>query len=235
MQHDVTKTDAVIEGRPGHAHRAAHIKVDAGAHELQPIAGCDDFGKYHGCRFKRFDFIFTIGALGAVLHDENAHRAACAQHIVETIRGVAGAAVGLGSTAELSPQDAEGRILEGVSRMVQFLVAAPEAGDFVQFVLRELSSPEGAIDTLYNGVFEPVHRRLCQLWGQASGDPAESEHTRLAVFAMIGQVVYFRIGREAVLRRMDWSGYGPDEAATLTAIFTENVRAALAARRQGRK
>src|SRR5690606_23197680 len=176
----------------------------------------------------------NIGSIAYHFGGKEGLRTACAQHIVDTIRGVASAAVGLDDTTLLSQHEAETRILEGVRRMVQFMIAGPEAGDFVQFILRELSSPGGALDTIYQGVFEPVHKRLCQLWAQATGEDAESDQTRLAVFSMIGQVVYFRIGREAVLRRMGWSAYGSEESTRLTAVFTENIRAALNTRRQGR-
>ena len=57
---------------------------------------------------------------------------------------------------------------------------------------------------IYNGVFEPTHARLCQIWADATGEDAESDRTKITVFTMIGQVVYFRIGREAVMRRMGW-------------------------------
>ena len=87
-------------------------------------------------------------------------------------------------------------------------MASPEAGEIVQFVLRELSHPTAALDRIYAGVFEPTHRRLCRIWEQATGEPAESEATKLTVFTLIGQVIYFRIGREAVLRRMGWREIG---------------------------
>jgi hypothetical protein len=87
---------------------------------------------------------------------------------------------------------------------------------------------------MYAGVFEPVHKRLCQLWEQATGEPAESEETRITVFTLIGQVVYLRIGREAVIRRMDWPSVGPEEAAKLAAIASSNVRAVIRSR-QGAK
>jgi len=116
-------------------------------------------------------------------------------------------------------------------------VASPQAGEIVQFVLRELSHPTAALDRIYAGVFEPTHRRLCQVWEQATGEPAESEATKLTVFTMIGQVIYFRIGREAVMRRMGWREIGNAEAAKVAAATTDNLRAMLAARRPpaGRK
>ncbi|TIO23231.1 MAG: DUF1956 domain-containing protein, partial [Mesorhizobium sp.] len=46
----------------------------------------------------------------------------------------------------------------------------------------------------------------------------------------IGQVIYFRIGREAVMRRMGWREIGDKEAAKVVAVATDNLRAMLAAR-----
>ncbi|MCV0395266.1 MAG: CerR family C-terminal domain-containing protein [Rhizobiaceae bacterium] len=174
----------------------------------------------------------NIGSIAYHFGGKEGLRAACAQHIVDTIRAVAGPAVGLGDTEELPSEQAEQRLIQGLQRIVAFMVARPEAGEFVQFVLRELSTAGAGVDILYNGVFEPVHKRLCQLWGHATGQPAESERTRIAVFAMIGQVVYFRIGREAVMRRMGWDNIGPAEAAKITAVFTENLEASLKAHRE---
>ncbi|TIS81101.1 MAG: DUF1956 domain-containing protein, partial [Mesorhizobium sp.] len=112
-----------------------------------------------------------------------------------------------------------------LERMVGFVVASPQAGEIVQFVLRELSHPTAALDRIYDGVFEPAHRRLCLLWEQATGEPAESERTRLTVFTLIGQVIYFRIGREAVMRRMGWQDIGAAEAAKVVAATTDNLGA----------
>ncbi|RVD34321.1 DUF1956 domain-containing protein, partial [Mesorhizobium sp. M8A.F.Ca.ET.023.02.2.1] len=63
------------------------------------------------------------------------------------------------------------------------------------------------------------------------GEPAESERTRLTVFTLIGQVIYFRIGREAVMRRMGWPDIGVAEAAKVVAATTDNLGAMLAARK----
>ena len=79
-------------------------------------------------------------------------------------------------------------------------------------------------------MLEPTHRRLCQIWEQATGEPAESEATKLIVFTIIGQVIYFRIGREAVMRRMGWREIGDKEAAKVVAVAADNLRVMLAAR-----
>ena len=50
---------------------------------------------------------------------------------------------------------------------------------------------------------------------------------------MIGQVIYFRIAREAVMRRMGWTAIGPAEAGMVVDVVRDNLDAVLAARRRG--
>ncbi|WP_217578849.1 CerR family C-terminal domain-containing protein [Mesorhizobium sp. GbtcB19] len=178
----------------------------------------------------------NIGSIAYHFGGKEGLRAAAADHIVETIQGIAGQALGSAS-APLTPQAARAQLFAALERMVGFVVASPQAGEIVQFVLRELSHPTAALDRIYAGVFEPTHRRLCQIWEQATGEPAESEATRLTVFTLIGQVIYFRIGREAVMRRMGWREIGNAEATKVVTVATGNLRAMLAARdaRAGKK
>ncbi|MER8647698.1 MULTISPECIES: CerR family C-terminal domain-containing protein [unclassified Mesorhizobium] len=173
----------------------------------------------------------NIGSIAYHFGGKEGLRGAAADHIVETIQAVAGQALGgMQLQGQASSETARAQLTTALERMVGFIVARPEAGDIVQFVLRELSHPTAALDRIYDGVFEPTHRRLCQIWEQATGEPAESEATKLVVFTLIGQVIYFRIGREAVMRRMGWREIGNTEAAKVVAAVTSNLGAILAAR-----
>ncbi|MGX8011014.1 CerR family C-terminal domain-containing protein [Mesorhizobium sp. ORM8.1] len=174
----------------------------------------------------------NIGSIAYHFGGKEGLRAAAADHIVETIQAIAGPVLGATTqpAAPASQEAARAQLFAVLEGMVSFIVASPQAGEIVQFVLRELSHPTAALDRIYAGVFEPTHRRLCQVWEQATGEPAESEATKLTVFTMIGQVIYFRIGREAVLRRMGWREIGKDEAAKVVAVATGNLKAMLAAR-----
>lgn len=156
---------------------------------------------------------------------------ACAGHIVETMGRIAGEALPAAVTGgNLKQPPAEKQLAKALSRVVHFLVAQEEAGEIVQFLLRELQHPTEALDTIYAGIFEPVHRRACALWQEATGENAESERTKLTVFSLIGQVVYFRIGREAVRRRMGWDAIGAAEADRIAEVIGANFAAVLAAR-----
>jgi len=172
----------------------------------------------------------NIGSIAYHFGSKEGLRGACADFIVETMKGMASRA--LASAGEpAGPEAAREQLLAALERLVAFMVASPEAGVIVQFILRELSHPTAALDIIYEGVFEPTHRRLCRIWAAATGEGAESEHTKIAVFTMIGQVVYFRIGRAAVLRRMGWSDIGTSEASAIAAVARDNLAAMLASRK----
>jgi AcrR family transcriptional regulator len=173
----------------------------------------------------------NIGSIAYHFGGKEGLLAACANYIVETIGGIAGAAMAEPDGEIHGPEAAKARLNTVLEAMVGFIVARPEAGEFVQFVLRELSQPSEALDIIYDGVFEPVHKRLCTIWAAASGEDAESERTRITIFTLIGQVVYFRIARAAVMRRMGWNALGSAEAQDIIGVVGSNIEAILAARK----
>ncbi|WP_246666266.1 CerR family C-terminal domain-containing protein [Aquamicrobium sp. LC103] len=175
----------------------------------------------------------NIGSIAYHFGSKEGLRDACARHIVDTVQTVAGPILASPLPSPETGGPAADELLRAIlERMIGFLVVQPEAGRIAQFILREMSQPTPALDIVYSGVFEPVHRRLCRIWELATGEPAESERTKLAVFTMIGQVIYFRIGREAVLRRMGWASIGSEEAARIAEVAGDNLMAALAARKE---
>lgn len=173
----------------------------------------------------------NIGSIAYHFGGKEGLRLACAAFIVETIQEIASQALKSDGTGPHGEAEAIARLNTAVERMVGFIVAAPQAGEIVRFVLSELSHPSPALDAIYQGVFEPTHKRLCEIWAEATGDEAGSERTKLTVFTMVGQVVYFRIGRVAVLRRMGWDDIGHKEAAAVAAVIKDNLAAMLAARK----
>lgn len=177
----------------------------------------------------------NIGSIAYHFGSKEGLRAACAGFIVETIKGMAGQTLSAAAPSATGPEEARRQLLVALERMVGFIVASPEAGVIVQFVLRELSHPTAALDIIYDGVFDPTHRRLCRIWAAATGEDAESERTRITVFTMIGQVIYFRIGRAAVMRRMGWNDIGAREASAIAEVARSNLGAILDGRKEERR
>jgi AcrR family transcriptional regulator len=157
-------------------------------------------------------------------------RAACAEHIVK-VMGEVLAAARAGAAPPEDPDAAERMLAALVHTMVRFLLLDPQARLVAGFLLREMAEPSPALDTIYEGLFEGVHRRVCALWGAATAAAPESEAVRLAVFAAIGQIVYFHLGRPVVQRRMEWPAIGPAEARAIAQTVVQNLTARLAADR----
>jgi AcrR family transcriptional regulator len=160
-------------------------------------------------------------------------RDACAEHIVALMGRVLAAA----PTGEALPPDpaAAAEALTGLVRsLVGFLLLQPQGQLVAGFMLREMAQPSSALDTIYEGLFEGVHRRVCGVWAAATGQEPESAEVRLTVFAIIGQILYFRIAGPVVERRMGWTGIGDAEAGAIGDTVVRNLLARLDADRRQR-
>ncbi|MBL9047364.1 MAG: CerR family C-terminal domain-containing protein [Tabrizicola sp.] len=152
-------------------------------------------------------------------------RLACAEEFGRRMGAATGARVVGG---DISPDSAREELRTIVRTMLGFLLDAKGASELVPFMLRELAENGPGIDIVYRGFAEPTHRRLCLLWAQATGTEAEDESVKLAVFALIGQLMYFRIGQPIVSRRMGWAAIGPAELRQITDRIIRNLDAMLA-------
>lgn len=159
-------------------------------------------------------------------------RLACAEAVAARMRAVAGETI-LTSDPGGDPDEALAILERALTAMANFIAARPEAGDIAAFLMREMADPGAAVDLIYAELIGPVHKALCRLLATATGGDPESNATRLAVFAMAGQIIYFRIGRPMVLKRMEWRDIGPAEAAEIATTITGNLRAIVAASRGG--
>jgi len=177
----------------------------------------------------------NLGSIAYHFGGKEGLRMACADHVVATVRDIFAAALGdLTDAGCLSPRAARDRLAQIVEAMVDALVAREAARPIARFVLREMFEPSAAFERVYAGAFAPMHDRACAIWARAAGADPESEATRLAVFAMIAQIVYFRLARPAILRRMGWRSVGAAESAAIKRLVVGNLDAALGEARKKR-
>jgi AcrR family transcriptional regulator len=170
----------------------------------------------------------NIGAIAYHFGGKDGLRLACADFVVATINDVFAAALDKAEpTDTLTPEAARGLLARIASAITDGIVARDAARPVARFVLREMFEPSPAFERVYDSVMGPMHARACAVWSRATGAPAESEETRLAVFTMIAQIIYFRLARPAVLRRMDWRDIGPSEASAIKRVILANLDAAL--------
>lgn len=122
-----------------------------------------------------------------------------------------------------TPAEARAALHEVLRAFVGLMVGVPQSQDIVAFITRELSDPGDATERLFTTIFLPRHTRICALWAVATGAPPESDTVKLAVFGLIGQVVYFRLAQPLVMRRMGWDSLGPDQIAQITRQLTDTL------------
>lgn len=166
----------------------------------------------------------NIAAIAYHFGGKDGLRLACAEEFGRRM-GEAMAAVHSGPDDD--PEIANETLRKSVRGMVSFLLGGPGSSEIVPFMLRELAESGPGVDVAYHSFAEPVHRRLCQLWGQATGAEPESEGVRLAVFVLVGQLMYFRIGQTIVSRRMGWESIGPAQIEKVTQRIIRTLDAML--------
>jgi len=215
--------------------RTSIFKDAEGTRQALIRAGLDLFGRngFDATSTREIAQAAKVNSAGIAYHfgGKDGLRQACAEAIIARMQSVL-AGGGPSVAIALDPADrdiAAEQLLSLVDRMIAFLTTAPESELIARFVVREMLTPGPAFEAIYGGLFEPMHRRVCQVWVAATGMAPEAPATRLAVFAAIGQVVYFRIARPAVTRRMDWDGIGPDEARAIGETVRRSVRASILA------
>ncbi len=172
----------------------------------------------------------NIGSISYHFGGKEGLHAACAEFIVDTMREAIGGVFDIeaaDTATRLAPEEARRRLARLSGVMIGFLTARPEAEHIAPFILREMTHPSEALRTIYGQVIEPVHKRLCRVWADATGMAHDDPETLLSVFAMIGQVVYFRLAREIVLKRMGWTELGEAEAGEIASVLQRNLAAAI--------
>lgn len=174
----------------------------------------------------------NIAAIAYHFGSKEGLRLACAEEFGQRMAGAIGTAdrpaeTGAETGAAAGALAAREALRQIVRNVVAFLLGGPGASEIVPFMLRELAEGGPGLDAAYRTFADPMHRRLCGLWGQATAADPESAQVRLAVFSLIGQLMYFRIGQTIVARLMGWSGIGPDEIDQITRRILSNLDAML--------
>jgi AcrR family transcriptional regulator len=165
----------------------------------------------------------NVAAIAYHFGSKEGLRIACGDTIAERLQAALPAAGGEAPT----PSEAARQLEANLRAMVAFLVLDAGADDVATFLLREVVETGPLLDRVYSRLIEPRHRELCWLWSAATGSDPESETTRLAVFAMVGQILYFRIGQPLILRRMGWRSVDAAAARRIADLLAANLRAAL--------
>ncbi len=175
----------------------------------------------------------NIAAIAYHFGGKEGLRKGCAEFITGALGETLGPLLAEGgSIGNLKPSAARAKLIQIIDTMIGFLVVSTQAEPIARFMMREMSEPSSAFDLIHDSSMAPIHEHICALWALSTGWDAHSEQTRLSTLAMFGQVVYFRVARQLVLRRMDWVDVGPEQAAELRQVVVRNLQAAIDAARK---
>lgn len=172
----------------------------------------------------------NVAAISYHFGSKEGLRSACLAHVAERISGVARAA--LAGPPPRDPAQAEALLGRLIDALLTALLSQPQIEHFVAFLLHELMQPDPQLDEIYAEFLEPMHSRVCDVWALATGNPADAAGTRISVFALIGQTVYFRLGKPLVQRRLGWAQTGPSEIAAIRVELLANLHARIRAERE---
>ncbi len=124
------------------------------------------------------------------------------------------------------------RLLGGI---YQQLLSRDDAVPIVQLVVREQLGPTAGFEILYEQGFRGMHELLCALVGAATGKDPRDPETILRTHTVMGQVYFFAMSREAVLRRLGWKSLEGENAALVVKVLEENLQKLLAVQKVARR
>ncbi len=102
------------------------------------------------------------------------------------------------------------------------MLGADAAASWARFIVREQMEPSPAFETVY-ACMAPVHTVLRRLIGILTDSDPDHDETSLRTFALMGQVMVFRVAQPMVLRMMARDGLGPADRRLIARIVTENI------------
>ena len=155
--------------------------------------------------------------------------ASIAEHLISRV------GAGAARAMETPPRDPKAA-LEALETLVEtvldVIVGPPEMRRVARFMLREQMQPSAAFDVLYD-TLSRLHVAACRLLAAASGSEPEAAETRLRAFMIVGQVLVLRVAEAAVQRRLGIEGYDAAFLASAKTLLKQNLRAIVAADREG--
>jgi AcrR family transcriptional regulator len=107
-----------------------------------------------------------------------------------------------------------------------------------RLIVREQTQPSDEFEILYSQVFRELHERLSFLVATVLRIDPTDEEAILRTHALIGQLWFFAIARETILRRLGWQDLEGENAERVAALVEEHVEillSGLLARSKGKR
>lgn len=213
------------------AGRKAGKEIDARERLIE--AGIDVFGQhgFEGASTRRLagEAGVNIAAIPYYFGSKEGLYRAVAENIVRRVRERMDPEIAAANALAMRSEASEGELIAGLQRLLKAMaftvVGSPEAKRWARIVLQEQIKPSEAFEILFKGVFERMLGTCGAMLGRLTRLPAEGEELIFLSQAILGQVLIFRIGETALLRRLDSEQLTPEQVSKLAALIAVNVEA----------
>lgn len=151
----------------------------------------------------------NIGSIAYYFDNKTGLYLAIARHIAKRMREVFGFQEDQAAPGPLERDQALEQLEIIVRRMVRQFAEAPEARRWLMLVIREQADPTEAFDILYEETFERIHVRLTRLIAVVMDRSPDEHRVIIEAHTILGQIVFFLVGRFPLLRRLGLEGEFP--------------------------
>ncbi|MDT8896443.1 CerR family C-terminal domain-containing protein [Halomonas sp. I1] len=164
----------------------------------------------------------NIGSIAYYFDNKHGLYLAAARHIAGALRERLGIDDSL-----ISPDDrdtARATLEVIVRRMVRTFATDVECRHWLLMVMREQVHPSEAFDILQDQAFGVIQVTLSQLIARLTGRDADDPITTLETHTLVGQMVFFLIAREPLLRRLSLTSFDADTLTTIEDVVVSHLR-----------
>lgn len=126
--------------------------------------------------------------------------------------------------AGATPDEAYRMLRSLVRDMVRTFVADGESASWLMLVLREQENPTEAFDILYDKVFSIVYGNLGRMLAVLLHLAPQDRRVAVEAHCLIGQVVFFLVGRSSLVRRLgEEGGYSKETVAAVEDVILAHL------------
>ena len=112
------------------------------------------------------------------------------------------------------------------------VLSRKEALPIARLIVREQMGPTPGFEILYQQGFRELHEGLCFLVGTILGQEPAEQAVIIRTHMLMGQVYFFVMSREAILRRLGWTNFEGEKAEAIARLLDENIKTLLTALQQ---
>lgn len=175
----------------------------------------------------------TLPALHYYFDSKEGAYLACAEHIADRMQANLGTAtaqiVDMLAEEKLSPSQVLDLLLGFLERLTDLFLGAHELDKWVLFIIREQAHPTKAFDILFKRMMSRVAGACTMLVARLLDKPDSDPEVRIRTVALVGQIIFFRTAREAVLRIVGWPDFDGDRLAFVKHVLQAQTVASFGA------